>query len=69
MNQGDGFPDLLANYLDDAVRLATEFGICTRVLITTPPREASRGPLRVVRQRLVDDRQTLELTVAAENWT
>ncbi|MBS3897806.1 MAG: hypothetical protein KGZ54_01315 [Dethiobacter sp.] len=68
MSQGDGFPDLLANYLDDAVRLCTGLGIGTQVIITTPPRVAGQGPLRVVRQRLADDGQTLELTVAAEDW-
>ncbi|MBS3886482.1 MAG: hypothetical protein KGZ41_00385 [Dethiobacter sp.] len=68
MSQEGGFPDLLANHLDDAVRLAKELGLSTRVVITAPPREASPGPLRVVRQRLADDGQTLELTVAAEVW-
>lgn len=66
MGHVGNFPDLLANQLDDAVRLATEFGFSTRVVVTTPPRAASHGPLRVVRQRLADDGQTLELTVAAE---
>ncbi|MBS4008264.1 MAG: hypothetical protein KGZ45_07565 [Clostridium sp.] len=68
MNRGEDFPDLLANHLDNAVRLATEFGIGIQVVTTTPPRGAGPGPLRVVRQRLVDDGQMLELTVAAENW-
>jgi len=66
MGHRGNFPDLLANRLDNAVCLAKEFGLSTRVVITTPPREASHGPLRVVRQRLADDGQTLELTVAAE---
>lgn len=68
MSQRENFPDLLANHLTDAVRLAAEFNVSIQVVVTAPPRGASQRTLRVVRQRLAEDGQTLELVVSAENW-
>lgn len=62
------FPDVLAYHIANTVGIPEREGLLPRVIRTSGPRGMSQGPLRVVRQRLIDDGTVLELTVAAEDW-
>jgi hypothetical protein len=68
MGQRGNFPDVLAYHIADVVSLAEREGIDLRVKHTSSPRSDQDGPVRIVRQRYIDDGRFLELTVAAEDW-
>lgn len=68
MDRRGNYPDVLANHIAHAVRAVQDAGYRSRVVYTAPPRGPGSGSQRVVRQRVADDGETLELTVTAEDW-
>lgn len=65
--RGDGPPNVVAFTLEEARRILADAGWPdVDVRESRPPRRALAGPLRVIRQRLVEDRR-VALVVCGEH--
>ncbi|MCW3490855.1 hypothetical protein [Dethiobacter alkaliphilus] len=68
MDRRRDIPDVLTKHIADAVDVGEQNGLTVQISTTAPPKHREPGPLRVIRQRFDNERDVLELTVAAEDW-